>query len=150
MDIFGITLTETQIWLLGAAGGAIGLFVAIRAPLLQSKLQRKADAAADFRATFTDLILNLRENSDLPSAQIAGIGYHAILAGAQQFRPWVYWWRRSSFDRAVLQYKDACKVATENGSILAIAASEKTDFAKAKRKVLDNAVQHLYSFAKPT
>ena len=108
---------------------------------------RSADAAATFRKAFGDIVLNIKENPDLPSAQIARLNYHGILAAANEFRPYVPWLRKYCFDRAVNKYKKAHNIATENGSILAQFASEQSDHAQAKRKKLSGAIRKLLSFA---
>lgn len=136
LPVWPFTIVAALIAILGAF--AVQRFIAWRS------------AAAVFRAPFNDIVLNLRENPDLPSAQIARINYHAILSAAQQFRPHVHCLRKKGFDRAVAQYKEACAIASENGSVLAVASSEKTEFAKAKRKVLDDAVHKLLSYGKIT
>ena len=109
---------------------------------------QKAAAAATFRSAFSNIILNLKENPDLPSAQIANIDRYVILAAAQEYRLWVRWFSRRAFDKAVCNYKEACEIACEGGNIFALISSETTEYAAAKRAKLNNAVHNLYSFGK--
>jgi hypothetical protein len=150
--------TTSEQWAIGLCAVLIsGIFVQWFSQRLNHALSLRRDrhsrvteACAAFRAPFADVVLNLRENPGLPSAQIANLNYHAILGAAQQFKPHIHWLRKRSFDMAVANYKQACLVATERGSILSQFASEQGDYAKAKRKVLDDAVHKLLSFAKQT
>jgi len=114
---------------------------------IQRSRQAHDERAAAFRAVFNEVVLNLKANPDLPSAQIARLNHSHILFAAGQFRPHVLFIRRKSFDNALVEYKNACEEASEGGSILAQFASENGDYARAKRKRLENAVMGLLSFA---
>ena len=113
MDIFGITLTTIQQWLLGVAGSAFVLLVTIRIPWIQFKKQRRIKAADAFARPFSDVILNLKGNPDLPVAQIAKINHIEILAASHQFKTYIPWHRKNSFGKAIRQYKSACETASE-------------------------------------
>jgi hypothetical protein len=111
----------------------------------------RAKAAADFRQVFADAVLNLEHNPGLPSAQIVHDFRVQHLAAIQRFRPFVPWHRRRSFDKAAREYESACQIASEGGDgVFALFASETTDYDKAKRQALYDAVQQLLSHAKQT
>lgn len=144
MDAFGITLTAFDMWLLAVAGSLIvWLFNEVAAPTVK----RHREAAAAYRRAFDDVILNLKENPDCPLAQIAQSVHPQHLAAITKFRAFVHVWSRKSFEQSVDQYKDAHNKATCGGSPLTLAASEKTDFARANRKSYGEAINRLLSYA---
>lgn len=144
MDAFGFTLTDFDMWLLAAAGSLIlWLLNAVAAPAVK----RHREAAAAYRLAFGDVLLNLRENPDCPLAQIAQSAHPRHLAAITRFRPYIHVWSRRSFERSVDQYKEAHNNSICQGSPLALAASEKTDFARANRNCYSEAIHRLLSYA---
>ena len=144
MDAFGITLTAFDVWLLAAAGG---LIVWLLNTVASPAVKRHRDAAAAFRLAFDDVILNLKENPDCPLVQIAQSTNLQHLAAITKFKPLIPIWSRKSFERSVDQYKEAHNNATCQGSPLALAASENTEFARENRKLYSEAIYRLLSYA---
>lgn len=144
MDIFGVTLSAGQIFLLGVAGGAFSLWATAYLP---SVINRRHAASDAYKSAFSDVLLNLRENPDCPLAQIAHGCNPQITAAIDKRRDEVLFWRRKRFERDVAHYKESYQEATQYGSTLAIAMSEKTDFAKQNRAQFLRAIERLLSHA---
>lgn len=144
MNIFGITLSTTDLWLLGGASALAMLLLGIYAP---AAVKRRQDASAAYRVAFDDVILNLRENPDCPLAQIAS-GFHSNhLAAITKFRLNVPVWCRHCFEKDVTHYKETYEVARSNGDVFALALSENTEIARTNRKLYSQAVERLLSHA---
>ncbi|MDZ4346303.1 MAG: hypothetical protein U1E51_28145 [Candidatus Binatia bacterium] len=144
MDIFGLTFSASDLWLLAIVGvlsmWALNNYIA-------PNIKRRQEAAVAFQRAFDGVLLNLRENPDCPLAQIA-FGFHnEHLTAITKFRDYVSFWRIRSFDRAVAHYKEAYDIACEHGSVFALALSEKTDIARAKRQHYSEAIDRLLSHA---
>jgi hypothetical protein len=143
MDILGLIAANTNL-LLAIAGTLTMLLLGVYVP---AAIKRRHDASAEFRSAFDGVLLNLRENPDCPIAQIA-FGFHQEhLAAITKFRAHVSIWRRRGFDKAVAHYKDAYDVARDFGNVFAVAYSEKTEVAKARRKHYSEAINRLLSYA---
>lgn len=144
MNIFGLSLTTTDIWLLTIAGALVMLLLGVYVP---AAIKRRYIASEEYRRSFDGVLLNLRENPDCPIAQIV-FGFHnEHLAAIDRFRSFMPVWKRKKFERDVEKYKLAYDEARDFGNVFAVALSEKTDVAKAKRKVFSNAIQKLLSYA---
>lgn len=144
MEVFGITLTAFDMWLLAIAGVLIvWLLNTVAAPAVK----RRSEAAAAFQHAFANVVLNLKENPNCPLAQIAQSAHLQHLAAITKFRPFIHIWHRKNFERSVDQYKNAHNAATCEGSLLALAASESTAFAQENRKLYSAAINRLLSYA---
>lgn len=144
MNIFSFSLTTTDIWLLTIAGALVMLLLGVYVP---AAIKRRHVASEEYRRAFDSVLLNLRENLDCPIAQIA-FGFHNDhLAAIDRFRSFMPIWKRKKFERDVENYKLAYDEARDFGNVFAVAFSEKTDVANAKRNVLSKAIQRLLSYA---
>jgi len=144
MNIFGFTLSAADLWLLG---GAFALTMLLLSTYVPAAIGRRHEATAAYRLAFDNVLLNLRENSDCPIAQIAFGCHPQHLAAIDKFRASVPVWSRHRFERDVAHYKQAHDIAREYGSVFAIGLSENTDDARAKRKHYSEAIKRLLSYA---
>jgi len=87
------------------------------------------------------------ENPDCPIAQFSYAFRNEHLAAIVKYRDSVPFWQKTSFDRAVENYKEAYNMAQEYGSVFAVALSEKTETAKEKREIYSQAIKRLLSHA---
>lgn len=144
MNIFGVTLSDADLWLLGIAGALAMVPIVIRAT--NAINQHHADVVA-YRSAFDDVLLNIRESPDCPLAQIAYGCNPQITAAIDKRRGKVMIWRRNSFERDVAYYKESYIEATQDGSVLAVAMSEKTESAQQNRARFLRAINRLLSHA---
>ena len=144
MSIFGLAFSVSDRWLLGIVGALALLLLSVYVP---TAIRRRQDSASAFRDAFNGVLLNLRENPDCPIAQIAFGFRNEHLAAIDRFRDHVPFWRISGFNRAVANYKEAYDIARDYGNVFAIALSEKTDVARAKRKHYHESIKLLLSYA---
>jgi hypothetical protein len=144
VDVFGFVLGTFDMWLLG---GAIFLMGWLLSEVATPAVKRHREAATEYRLAFEDVFLNLRENSDCPLAQIAQSFHAQHLSAITKFRPFIQVWSRNNFERSVIQYKEAHNNAIGQGSPFMLAASEKTDYARANRKHYRAAIDRLLSYA---
>ena len=107
---------------------------------------RQAIASADFRAAFTDAIINLKEIDIPSSAQVVNVFMVQHLAAIQIFRYFVPWHNRRTFDKATKNYRQCCEKCLEGG-VFNIAASESTEYAKGNRKILLDSIYRLLSYS---
>lgn len=143
MDIFDLITANTN-FLLSAAGALAMLLLGIYAP---AAYKRKREAVAAYRLAFDDVLLNLRENANCPLSQITFACHPQHLAAINRFRSTVPVWSRRRFERDVTYYKNAHNIASEYGSVLAVALSENSDDAREKRKHYNEAIHRLLSHA---
>lgn len=144
MSIFGITLTQSDLWLLTICGAIISLWIGTR---IVVHINTNHAARLAYRKAFADAVLNITENPTCTLATIAYECHDNIIAAISNYRPHVPFWRSKAFERAVAHYKEAYDIAMEYGDPFAFALSEKTDNAREKRKYYRDAINLLLSFA---
>jgi len=144
MNFFGLILSGVDLWLLGGAG-ALGMWWLNT--YISPAIKRRQDAASAFRSAFDDVILNLRENPDLPIARIAFDCHPQHLAAIVKFRDYVPFWYVRGFDRAVRDYKEAHEIARDHGNVFAVSLSENTEAARAKRNYYHEAIKRVLFYA---
>jgi len=137
-------LSVTDLWLLGACGLLMAWWLQ---PRIAEHIKSHNAARAAYRHAFDDVILNITENPTCTLAMIAHGCHNSILAAISNYRPHVPFWRRKAFERAVAHYKEANDIATEYGSVYAVALSENTDVARAKRNHYHDSILRLLSFS---
>lgn len=143
MNLFGLVAANTGL-LLTIAGALAMLLLGVYVP---SAVRRWYEASAAYRLAFDNVLLNLRENPDCPLAQIAFGCHQQHLAAIDKFRYSVPIWSRRRFEADAAYYKEAYDIARDYGSVFAVALSEHTDVARAKRKHYSEAIQRLLSYA---
>jgi len=144
MNIFGFTLSAAGLLLLTAAGSLIMLLLGV---YVTAAVKRRHDASAAYRSAFDDVLLNLRENPDCSIAQIACSFHAQHLAAIDKFRSSVRVWQRSRFEKDVAHYKDAYDIGRDHGNAFAVAFSENTPDAQARREHYSVAIKRLLSYA---
>lgn len=144
MNLFSIILSTSDLWLLGICGVIVGWWLG---PRIAEHIKNHNAARTAYRQAFADAVLNITENPTCTLAMIAHDCHNSILAAISNYRSHVPFWRRKAFERAVAHYKEANDIATEYGSVYAVALSENTDVARAKRNHYHDAIFRLLSFA---
>ena len=143
MNFFGLVTANTDL-LLVIASTLVMLLLSIYVP---SAVKRRHEASAAYRLAFDNVLLNLRENPGYPIARIAFDSHQRHLAAIDKFRYSVPIWSRRRFEADAAYYKEAYDIARDYGSVYAVALSEHTDVARAKRKHYSEAIQRLLSYA---
>lgn len=144
MNFFGITFLTSDMWLLGVCGVLMAWWLG---PRIALHIKSHNASRSAYRHAFDDVVLNITENPTCTLAMIANSCHNGIIAAISNYRPHVPFWRRKAFERAVANYKDANNIATDFGSVYAIALSENSDVARAKRKHYHDAIRNLLSFS---
>lgn len=142
MNLFGLELSRTN--LLGIAGALIMLLLGVYVP---AAYKRRTEAASNYCRAFDDALLNLREYPDCTIANIA-ISFHPQhLVAIDRYRASIPFWKRRRFEKDVAHYKVAYDIARDYGNVFAVALSEETDVARARRRQYSVAIQRLLSYA---
>ena len=128
------------------SGIAVTLIMLLLAPRVAAGIKQRQETLSAFRRSFHYTLFNLKEKPDCSVAQIATQFHNTHLAAITEFRDSVPPWRRKGFDRAVSDYKIAADTACDFGSPFALAASEKTEIAHARREKYSSAIEKLISF----
>ncbi len=144
MNLLGITFSTSDLWLLGVCGVLLAWWLS---PRIAEHIKSHNASRSAYRHAFDDVILNITENPTCTLAMIASSCHNGIIAAISNYRPHVPLWRRKAFERAVAHYKESNDIATEYGSVYAIALSENTDVARTKRKYYHDAILRLLSFS---
>lgn len=145
MDIFGVSLSETQLWLLTIVGGLGSIFLAFRLLIVRSYYQEMSATKDRFRDAFRDASLNLKEHGT-HSIVVVTTYYGQHLAAIDKFRPSVTRFRKRKFDLAVENYKQCCAQCKSAGP-LSIGVSETTGIGLENRHNLISAMDKLCEFA---
>lgn len=102
-------------------------------------------AAAAFRAAFNDTLLRLTTSHDATSIIIFQ-NHRAHLAAIIAFRPYVVWYRRHNFERAIKNYSLQANIQNAKGPLEGL-IFDGTQKAQAQRDALLSSVQKLLSYA---
>ena len=148
MELFGLVLTDAQMFLLAVAGGGVGVFVAIRGPLLQSSIQRHADACANFRAAFADAQLNL-ERSEIRAAEITRSLHVSHIQAIREFSHHVPLLSKRGFKKACAKYHECAEPYLQMG-VVGQFQSELPQHMQTMRSALKQSIDSLVSYATKT
>jgi hypothetical protein len=111
MNLFGITLTTTDLWLLAAAGTlAVGL-ISYRLTASGSRVARHAAACSSFRSSVLAALEGLYPVPSSWPKDAMGIdgvlraAFSSLQSAVAAFRLYVPWYHRRSFDRTWFIYR---------------------------------------------
>lgn len=111
MDILGIYLSSTDLWLLAVAGGCLAWLVPHRLTLWREGSARRANASVKFRAAIVDALSGLYPvptgwpKDALEIIQVLEKAFPKMQSAVAEFRPHVPWYKKRGFDQAWRTYR---------------------------------------------
>lgn len=148
MSIFGITLSNVDLRLIGISGVGIAWLVQHWFSVWRDRHNRFVAASTTFRAAFNDALLRLTASREATSIIIFQ-NHNGHLAAIFAFQPYVAWYRRRSFERAAKEYSLQANIQKAKEPIKALAFDSMPD-AREQRAALLASVQKLLAYASAT